>query len=121
MGNIGRIRDLLLETLLAAVLVGAFVAFLFAHPKGVIWDWRRITQTLNTIVVFGFLISWFRNLWGSALFWASLAALFVGHIGIYALIFNHAQRLPLAVYGVLNLIELTFFAALLNRLQPQRK
>jgi hypothetical protein len=115
-----RIRDLSLETLLALVLVGTFVAFLFKHPTGVVLDWRRIALVTNTLLVFGFLISWFRDSWKRWLFWGTLTALFLLHMAIYKFAFSRAQSSPLVFFAGFNLIELTLFAVVLSKLPPRR-
>jgi F0F1-type ATP synthase assembly protein I len=115
MSYVKRIKDIAIETLIAVVLVGAFVAYLLASPtKGRNLDWRLISNFVNTLVVFGFLISWFRHAWRNVSFWAMLTVLLIGHIAAYAFALGRVQHLPLVFYAVLNVIELTVFTRILR-------
>jgi hypothetical protein len=116
MGSTKRIRDLAIETLIAIILVSAYVAYLFWRPKESGLDWQLISQAVNTAIVFGFVIAWFRHAWKSFLFWAVLAIFLLGHLAAYKLLAGHAQHWPLAYYAVLNAIELILFSQLFNKL-----
>jgi hypothetical protein len=48
------VRDLAIETLIAIILVSAYVAYLFLRPIESRLDWRLIFQAVNTAMVFGF-------------------------------------------------------------------
>jgi hypothetical protein len=115
MGSMKRIRDLAIETLIAIILVSAYVAYLFLRPKESSLDWQLISQAVNTAIVFGFVIAWFRHAWKSFLFWAVVAIFLLGHAA-YKLLAGHSQHWPLAYYVLLNAIELALFSQILNKL-----
>ena len=110
-----RARDLLVEILIGIILVTAFVAYLFTLPKGITLNWRHIALALNTLVVFGFLISWFRDVWKCLAFWATITALLLVHTAIYLFVLGRIEGWPLAYYVVLNPIELAIFAPILRK------
>jgi uncharacterized membrane protein YfcA len=116
-----RIRDIAVETSIAVVLVTAFVAYLFRLPKGSSLDWRRIAEIINTMVVFGFLSSWFRHAWRNSLFWIALTVLLLIHFAAYAFVLGRIQHWPSAYYIVLNAIELALFTQILSRLPLKRE
>lgn len=110
-----RARDLLLEILIGVVLVTAFVAYLFSLPKGTTLNWQRIALVLNTFVVFGFLISWFRDRWKRLDFWATMTALLLIHTAVYLFVFSRTEGWPLAYYVMVNPAELALFAPVLRK------
>jgi|SRR5882672_10601717 len=116
MVNVKRIRDLAIETLIAIVLVSAYVAYLFLRPRESKLDWQLISQAVNTAIVFGFLISWFRHVWKSFVFWLVVAVFLLGHLAAYRFLVGHASHWPLGYYVLLNAIELVLFSQILNRL-----
>src|SRR6267143_57017 len=93
-----RVRDLLIEALIGIILGTAFVAYLFTLPKGATLDWRRIALVLNTVTVFGFLISWFRHAWKRLAFWMTLMVFLLGHTATYTFILGRVENWPLAYY-----------------------
>ena len=111
-----RVRDIAIEILIATVLVAAFVAYLLTSPKGTTTDWRPIGVVINTLVVFGFLISWFRDTSKNIRFWAILAILLFGHVAAYIILFRHVHQLPASNYAVFDLLELGLFSFVLNKL-----
>jgi hypothetical protein len=114
-----RVREIVIETLIGVVLVSAFVAYLFVSPtKGQNINWRLVAIIVNTLIVFGFLVSWFRHTWRNAFFWAAFTILLLGHLAIYAIILGRIQHLPFVYYAVLNVIELAVFTRILRRLSP---
>src|SRR3989449_11314920 len=108
-----RMRDLLIETVVAVALVTVLVIYLFHLPKAsssLPWGWIKLI--VNTIVVFGFLVAWFRHSWRNYVFWIAVALLLLGFL---------TQRIhswPLAYYALLNPIELVIFMKILKRI-PQ--
>ena len=111
-----RVRDIAIEILIATVLVAAFVAYLLTSPKGTTTDWRPIGVVINTLVVFGFLISWFRGTSKNIRFWAILAILLFGHVVAYIILFRHVQQLPASNYAVFDILELGLFSFVLSKL-----
>jgi hypothetical protein len=111
-----RVRDSAIEVLIATVLVSAFVAYLLTAPKGTATDWRPIGVVINTLVVFGFLISWFRGTSKNIRFWAILAILLFGHVVAYIILFRHLQQLPASNYAVFDILELGLFSFVLSKL-----
>jgi hypothetical protein len=102
-----RMRDLAIETLIATLLVSAYVAYFFMRPRDdSSADWQRITEVVNTMIVFGFVILWSRHAWRTFLFWTVVTILLVGHV----------QHVPTGYYVLLNAIELALFSKILNKL-----
>ena len=91
-------------------------AYLFTLPKGAALNWQRIALVLNTLVVFGFLVSWFRDALRSLSFWATLSMLLLGHMAAYLLLLDHTEGWPLAYYLVLNPMELAIFTPILKKI-----
>jgi hypothetical protein len=116
MSSMKRIRDLAIETLIAIILVSAYVAYLFLRPKESRLDCQLISQAVNTAIVFGFVIAWFRHAWKSFLFLAVVAIFLLGHLAAYKLLTGHSQHWPLTYYVLLNAIELALFSQILNKL-----
>jgi hypothetical protein len=57
---------------------------------------------LNTVTVFGFLISWFRHAWRLSAFWLTLVALIFLHVAAYIFVLGRIQDWPLSYYVLLN-------------------
>jgi uncharacterized membrane protein YhhN len=115
--NLGRrVRDIALEVLIAMILVGAFVAYILSAPKGSKVDFRPIGVLVNAIVVFGFLISWFRWTRRNVRFWAILTIFLLAHIVVYIILFRHVQELPTSNYAIFSLLELGLFSFVLTKL-----
>lgn len=111
-----RMRALVVETVVAVVLVTAFVVYLFTLPKDTTLNWQRIALVLNTLVVFGFLVSWFRDALKLLSFWATLSMLLLGHVAAYLFFLGHTEGWPLAYYIVLNPMELVIFTPILKKI-----
>ena len=110
-----RVRDIFLEVVIAVALVTGGLIYVASHPRGSL-NWGRIALAGNTVVVFGFLISWFRQEWKRLVFWTSLVVLLLGHTAIYIAVLSRVHDFPLAYYVVLNSMELALFTAILRRL-----
>lgn len=110
-----RARDIVAELFIGTVLVTAFVVYLFVLPKGSSLNWRFIALVLNTAVVFGFLISWFRDFLPSTAFWAGIALLLLAHFALYLFFLSRVENWPLSYYVVLNPVELALFVPILRR------
>jgi len=115
-----RIRDLLIETVFAVALVTVFVICLFHWPNissSLPREWIKLI--VNTIVVFGFLISWFRHSWRNYVFWIAVALLLLCHLLLLGFLTQRIHPWPLAYYALLiNPIELVIFTRILKRI-PQ--
>jgi hypothetical protein len=111
-----RIKAFVMETLVAVILVTAFVAYLFTLPKGTTLNWQRIALVLNTLVVFGFLLSWFRDALKLLSFWAAFSILLLSHMTAYLFFLGHTEGWPLAYYVMLNPIELAIFTPILRKI-----
>src|SRR6266852_568930 len=113
MSFLKRTRDLIIETLIAVILVTAFVVYLFIVPKenrpNSVW----VALSVNTVIVFGFLISWFRNAWKSTQYWAVLGVLLLCHSAIYIFALHRVGHFPLIFYVVTNSAELVLFSRIL--------
>jgi len=110
-----RVRDIFLEVVIAVALVTGGIIYVASHPRGSL-NWGRIALAGNTVVVFGFLISWFRQEWKRLVFWTALVVLLLGHTAIYIAVLSRVHDFPLAYYVVLNSMELALFTAILRRL-----
>jgi hypothetical protein len=108
-----RIRDLVIETLIAVILVTAYVVYLFKVPKGSRLNWGWAPLAVNTLIVFGFLISWFRYAWKTTRYWAILGMLLLCHCAAYIFALQRVGRFPLIFYVVVNSAELVLFSRIL--------
>ncbi|OLE92154.1 MAG: hypothetical protein AUF79_00035 [Crenarchaeota archaeon 13_1_20CM_2_51_8] len=115
-----RMRDLLIETVVAVALVTVLVIYLFHLPKAsssLPWGWIKLI--VNTIVVFGFLVAWFRHSWRNYVFWIAVALLLLCHLLLLGFLTQRIHSWPLAYYALLiNPIELVIFTKILKRI-PQ--
>ncbi|HUE52676.1 MAG TPA: hypothetical protein VMO80_10070 [Terriglobales bacterium] len=109
-----RLADIFLEVVIAVVLVTAGIVYVARHPRGSP-NWGRIALAGNTVVVFGFLISWFRQAWKRLVFWTTLVVLLLGHTAAYVLVLSRIHDFPLAYYVVLNSMELALFTVILRK------
>jgi hypothetical protein len=111
-----RIRDIILETIIAVVLVVAFLMYVIkTHDPTKVRNWVPIIQIGNTALVFGLLIQWFRYAWRKAKFWALLCVFLLGHTAVYILL-GRSHQLPLFYYAVLDLCELVVFERVIAKL-----
>jgi hypothetical protein len=110
-----RVRDIFLEVVIAVSLVTGGIIYVASHPRDSL-NWGRIALAGNTVVVFGFLISWFRQEWKRLVFWVAMVVLLLGHTAIYILVLSHVHDFPLAYYVVLNSMELALFTVILRKL-----
>jgi hypothetical protein len=101
---------------IAIALVVGLIAYVWTRPAGTELDWKRIGLFVNTLVVFGFLISWLRESWGKLVFWAALIVLLVVHLGIYSYVLRHIDILPGAYYTVLDMAEWVLLVPLMRRI-----
>ncbi len=117
MGYRKRLKDLLIETVLAVALVTAYVIYLFHRPKGAALPWEWIRLIVNTTVVFGFLIAWFRYSWRKRTFWIALSLLLVCHLLFFSLVARPIISGPLLYFALINPVELVIFTIILKRTQ----
>jgi hypothetical protein len=104
MTNLGRrIRDIVLEALIAVLLVIAFVVYVIrTHDPTKIRNFTPVIQLGNTALVFGFLIQWFRYAWNRSTFWAALSVLLLVHTAVYVLLLARIHQFPLVYYALLD-------------------
>jgi hypothetical protein len=111
-----RIRDIILEALIATLLVTAFTVYVIkTHDATKARNWTPVIQLGNTALVFGFLIQWFRYAWSRSTFWAVLSVLLLVHIAVYMLLLARIHQLPLVYYALLDACELGAFERILVR------
>ena len=111
-----RARDLTIEVLIAVVLVTAYVIYLFRFPERLRPDsWKTIGLFVNTIVVFGFLVSWFKHQWKNTQFWLVLGLLLFCHMALFVFFIRLIEHVPLATYVLTNSIELAVFSRILSK------
>jgi hypothetical protein len=121
MSFLKRIRDLAVETLIAVILTAAFVTYLFMVPTENRPNGMWIPLVLNTAIVFGFLISWFRHAWKNAQYWTVLAVLLVCHSAVYIFVLPRIGHFPLVIYVVANSAELVLFSQILWKFPSHRQ
>lgn len=110
-----RVRDIVLEVLVALGLVIGGIVYVASHPGNRLnWGWIGLGG--NTAVVFGFLIAWCRTAWKRLAFWITLTGLFVGHTAAYLFVLHRIKEWPLALYVVLNAVELVLFMSIFRKL-----
>ena len=117
-----RIRDLIIETLIAVILVTAYVVYLFHSSQGEqakLGGWAPLA--VNTLIVFGFLISWFRYAWKATRYWAMLGMLLLCHCAAYIFALQRVGRFPLIFYVVVNSAELVLFSRILWKFSGGRQ
>jgi hypothetical protein len=110
-----RVRDIFLEVVIAVALVAGAFIYVASHPRDSL-NWGFIALAINTVVVFGFLISWFRQGWKRLVFWAALVVLLLGHTTAYIFVLSRIHEFPLAYYVLLNSMELALFTTILSKL-----
>jgi len=116
-----RIRDLIFETLIAIILVTALVVYLFMVPNEGRPNWGLASLAVNTLIVFGFLISWFRYAGRTTRYWATLGMLLLCHSAAYIFVLQRAGRFPLIFYVVMNSVELVLFSRILSKFSGRRQ
>lgn len=111
-----RIRDIVLEALIAVLFVTAFAVYVIkTHDATKLRDWTPVIQGGNTVLVFGFLIRWFRYAWRRSAFWAVLTVLLLVHIAVYMLLLRRIPQFPLIYYAIQDVCELGVFERVLVR------
>jgi hypothetical protein len=110
-----RIRDLAIEILIATVLVLGLITYVSTRPPGTELDWTWIALILNTVVVFGFVISWFRKVWGKLVFWTVLMVLLVVHLAILSTAMRRMETFPTIFYTFIDAAEWVLIVPLMKR------
>jgi hypothetical protein len=113
MNVLKRTKDLIIETLVAVVFATVLVVYFFVVPKESRPNSVWVVLAVNTAIVFGFLISWFRFAWKSARYWAVLAVLLFCHSAIYIFALRRVGHFPLLSYVVTDSAELVLFSRIL--------
>ena len=115
MFRLKRVRDLLLEILIVTILISTCVVYKFRHPDAEL-NWTRIALLVNTAIVFGYLIAWFRHAWRKPQFWAWLLVFLLGHVAAYVIVLSRIPQFLLIYYVILNVAELAVLESFLRRL-----
>jgi hypothetical protein len=115
-----RIRDLVIEVVAATVVVAGIVAYGFSLPPGTTIDGRPVALVGNTLVVFGFVIYWFRGAWKKLAFWAITLALLACHCIVYVFVVSRIQPFPTLYFVPLDMVELALILMLTPRLTGVR-
>jgi hypothetical protein len=109
-----RIRDVLLEVVSVTVLLSGAIAYVVMHPKATL-NWGAAAFAVNTIVVFGFLISWFRQEWKRLVFWTVLIVVLLLQWLIYVSAFQRlSSNIPLIYYTFFDTVELALIVPILS-------
>jgi hypothetical protein len=111
-----RIRNLVIEIVVAATLVAGIVVYGFSLPPGTRVDARPLALVGNTVLVFGFVIYWFRGAWKKLAFWAVTFGLFAAHVSLYYFVVSRIQPFPTLYYVPLDMLELALILPLMPRL-----
>jgi hypothetical protein len=109
-----RIKEIAIETLIAVILVVAFLSYVLKTALHGAMDWTPVLLILTTGVVFGCLASWFRFAWSETKFWLSFVGLLVVHITTILLILKYTARPPAGLVGLMVAIELVAFNRVLG-------
>jgi cytochrome bd-type quinol oxidase subunit 2 len=111
-----RLRDIALEVLIAVVLVSGLL-FYAANSAG--RNHRRDfvlgAIVINTALVFGYLLSWFRFAFRNMPFWITLAGLLLAHGVGYILIFPRLDHVGTIYYCMADMAEWTLFSRILQK------
>jgi uncharacterized membrane protein HdeD (DUF308 family) len=121
MSFLKRIRDLIIEILIAVILVTALVVYFFMVPKESRPNSAWVALAVNTAIVFGFLISWFRPSWKSAQYWVVLGLLMLCHSAVYIFTLHRVAHFPLIYYVATNSVELVLFSRILSKWSDGRQ
>jgi len=113
MSILKRTRDLIIEAVIAVILVTAFIVYLLLVPKDNRLNLGWVALAVNTAIVFGFLISWFRQAWKTARYWVVLGMLLLCHSAAYIDALHRVGHLPLIFYLLMNSAELALFSRIL--------
>ena len=109
-----RLLDFLLYIAISILLIGVLSFVSIAH-RGLDWKWLGLS--VNTALVFGFLVYWFRNQWRSFRFWSVLLALLVIHCLVLVIFLQRIDKFPLSWYVLLNSAEWYLMVGILIRLR----
>jgi hypothetical protein len=101
--------------------VGGFVAYLFSTTKGHDVSLFPLIVMVNTAIVFGYLLSWFRPSVKRLRFWATVGVFLLLDLVAYYFLLYRAVRIPLVVFALIDLGELTVFSQLLRKVLSGRK
>jgi hypothetical protein len=110
-----RIRDLAVETAIAVAVVVGLIAYVSTRPPNTELDWKWIALILNTVVVFGFVISWFRDVWGKLVFWTNLIVLLVVHFVIFSIAMRRIEAFPTIYYTFIDVAEWVVIVPLMRK------
>jgi hypothetical protein len=121
MKNWKRMRDLLIEIVVAIVVVTAFVAYLLKLPPGTRANLQPVAFALNTATVFGLVFWWFRRLLKRPAFWVVIAILLAIQVGIYYFVISRISELPGVSYVLLDTVEWAFCFLVLSKLGSEKQ
>jgi hypothetical protein len=111
-----RIRDLIIEIVVATTLIAGVVIYGFSLPPGTRVDARPFALVGNTAVVFGFVIYWFRGGVKKLAFWVATLGFLAVHVALYYFVVARIQPFPTLYYVPLDMLELAFILPLMPRL-----
>jgi hypothetical protein len=111
-----RLLHLVVEIIVGTLSMLAFVVYLMTRPPGTAVDLRPTALVVNTAIVFGYLIAWFRQYWKRWLFWASLMMLLLFHVLGFAICYGFLHDLPMVYYAAIDVGELAVSSYLLRKI-----
>ena len=66
---------------------------------------RWVGFWLNNVVVFGYIIQWYRNLWLQTRYWMLLGGFVLLHFALYIPVLRTVQQWPLIWFACLDVLE----------------
>lgn len=115
-----RIRDLALEIVIAVAFVCAVITCAVMRPNDNIAEththFHEFALVVNTLLVFGILIKWFRDAWRRRVFWVALAAMMLLHVVACLLMLDRLAELPFIYYALIDVGEWGVLDQVLRRI-----
>ena len=114
-GSRKRLRDLLLETIVAVAIVVALVVY----SRKINFKWLAFFA--NTAVIFGYAVRILQPLWKKTKFWAVLAALLLLHLAIGGYAISRVEEIALIWYVPLIPAEIFLICVVVQRTNSEEE
>lgn len=110
-----RLRDLLLEILIAiAIVVGAITYAAYVPPEKWI-DFRWVALAGTTAVTFGYPLRWYRRHLNRPLFWGAWVSMLSLHVAIYVVVLLRVSHFGYLWFAIITPAEWTLICPALDR------
>lgn len=107
---------------LVVLVVGVTIEFYFPHLASFFGtNLRWVHLAYYSTVVFGLLLSYFRNLWASVTFWELFALALIAHITLFVLYLNDVGSLSSIYFMIIGPPELVVVGLLIERGVPKMR